>query len=110
MVGCQTGISFSACSADPASGTSKSSAARVPATATPTGARTIEQAGPPGTRRLLGASNKPAANVGVLEQLPFTGLMLWLVALLGAALASVGIALLATQSCALRGKRFAASR
>jgi hypothetical protein len=47
----------------------------------------------PGARRLLGAGNQPTGNARVLGQLPFTGLMLWLVALAGAALASLGLGL-----------------
>ena len=73
-------------------GTAPAGAAFVPAT-TPTGNRTVEQApGGPTTRRTL-AANRVPEGAGVIGQLPFTGLVLGLIVLVGAVLLLLGLAL-----------------
>ena len=59
--------------------------------AVPTTRRTAQQAPAPGRRRTLGAGGP--RGVAQISQLPFTGLMLGFVALIGAALSGLGLGL-----------------
>jgi hypothetical protein len=56
------------------------------------GNRTVEQASPTPGRLVLGTQRQPAGTA-ILGRLPFTGLLLGLVALLGAVLTSTGLGL-----------------
>jgi hypothetical protein len=87
-----TGI-VPASGAESAAAPAASAAAASVPNAGPTSGRTIQQGnGTPRTRRTLGAQNEPGA-VALVGQLPFTGLLLGLIALIGAALASAGLGL-----------------
>jgi hypothetical protein len=83
-----------------AAGGPTAGAQSVPATAGPAGAQgtpgrsTIGQLNPtPSARRSLGTPNSRPAGMATLRQLPFTGLMLGLAALLGALLTTAGLGL-----------------